>query len=251
MTEMNIQSATYSGQTRSQQRNGGGLGRSRQSFWKHEAIRRAIDRQIPVLRKRGRGLIIDMHAGDGKETDHPQPDMWAGGALITTPHLALSHTQYADVWLCEINADRRRLLNAAYGDRAKILANHSNLLTHIEEIGRAPLVIVINDPNGHSKHGIEIMEQIARSNPISDFVIVVNIGSLKNHLGVGKSDNSNNAFALNVEAAKPRYAWMLKPEEWARRLRKRQHLVTEPKWISKRMTAQILLLSNFIPGIVR
>lgn len=251
MTEMNIQSATYSGQTRSQRRNGGGVGRSRQSHWKHEAIKRAMHRQLPVLRKRGRGLIIDMHAGDGKETLHPQPDMWAGGALITTPHLALSHARIADVWLCEKGREPRRTLIEGYGEQAKVLANHNKLLNCLDEVRRYPWVLVLNDPNGPSEHGIEVMNQISHANAVSDFVIVVNRGAIKRILGVGKSDNSANQFALNVEASQPRYAWMMTPANWAKRLQKRHALATVPKWISNEMTAQIILVSNFIPGMGR
>lgn len=252
MTQVSIAETGYAKQTLYQRKHGGGVGRSKASFWKHEAIKRAMRRQLPILAKRGRGLIIDLNAGDGEATPHRQPDFFAGGALITTPHLALAMGDCygADVWLCERSHAPRRALSAAYGDRAKIYGNHNQLSKTLGTIAAAPWVMVLSDPNGHgnSSNGLSIMRQIAQINPISDFVTVVNHRSIMRHLGVGAKDNSGNAFALAVEASKEHYAWMLTPQRWADQLGKRQVLATEPRRLSPEMTAQILLISNFIPG---
>ena len=106
----------------------------------------------------------------------------------------------------------------------------------------------MNDPNGPSGHGVEIMQKIARANPCSDFIVVVNCGSIKRHLGVGKSDNTGNNFALAVEAAKELYRWMAEPELWSQHLFKRQYVATEPMYQSNEMTSQVVLCSNWIAG---
>ena len=244
---------TYARQSTHQRAHGGGVGRGEFSWWKHEAIERAMRRQLPVLAKMGRGLIIDMHAGDGEPTPHPQPDFWAGGALITTPHLAISMADAfgADVWLCEKSHAARHALDDRYGGRARILRNHERLLDELSAIGRCAWTIVLNDPNGHGQHGVEVMQRIAKANQHSDFVVVVNHQSIRRHIGVGKSDNTGNAFALAVEASKEKYAWMVDPDEWAARLGKRHVLATTIMAFSDAMKPQILLISNFIPGYAR
>ena len=250
MTQQSISENHYAVQSIAQRKHGGGVGKGERSYQKHEAVRRFLHRQMPVLAKRGRGLIIDMHAGDGRETPHIQPDFFAGGALITTPHLAIVAARKwgADVWLCEKSHAPRVALIAAYSQEATVLRNHNTLDLRLAEIAAAPWVIVLNDPNGHSQHGVDTMREIARANPCSDFIVVVNCGSLKRHLAVGKSDNTGNEFALSVEAAKERYSWMLEPEAWAQRLFKRQHVATEPMYLSNEMTAQVVLCSNWIAG---
>lgn len=229
------------------------VGRNDRSWWKHEHFRRFMGRQLPVLAKRGHGLIIDMHAGDGEATPHIQGDLFNGGALITTPHLALSMADRwgADVWLCEKSHRPRAALLAAYGRRAEVVANHDRLMQRLPSIGAYPWVIVLNDPNGHGRHGVEVMQAIARENPCSDFIINVNHHTIRRHLGVGAKDNTGNAFALAVEATKEHYAWMLVPANWAQRLDKRQQMATQVMRLSADMASQVILVSNFIPGYGR
>lgn len=252
MTDTSFQECAYARQSAHQRKNGGGVGRSEKSWRKHEAIERAMGRQLPVLAKRGRGLIVDLHAGDGKATPHRQPDFFAGGALITTPHLALSMAARwgADVWLYEKSRAPRLDLQEAYGERAEVMGNHRGMLNRLDDVAAYPWVMVLCDPNGHGKenNGVEVMEAVSTANRRSDFIVVVNRGSILRHQGVGKSDNNGNQFALAVEATKAQYAWMLTPELWAQRLRKRQYLATAPMRISNEMTAQVVLISNFIPG---
>lgn len=226
------------------------VGRNDKSWWKHEHFQRFMGRQLPVLAKRGRGLIVDMHAGDGEATPHKQADLFSGGALITTPHLALSMADRwgADVWLCERSHAPHAALVREYGDRALVLRNHDKLSQKGDEVAAYPWVLVLNDPNGHSAHGVEVMRSISDANPCSDFIINVNRGSIQRHLGVGAKDNSGNAFALAVEATREHYAWMLTPGAWAERLGKRQYQATQPVYLSPEMTSQVLLISNFIPG---
>lgn len=255
MTLASIANHSYARQSVSQHKHSGGVGRCSKSFWKHEEIKKYLGRLLPVLSKRSHGshgLIIDMHAGDGEATPHPQPDMFAGGALITTPHLAITMAEKwrADVWLCERSHAPRKALKSAYGGFARIFGNHNQLLNHADEIGSYPWVIVINDPNGHSdeSNGVSIMRAIAETNPVSDFIIVCNHRSIRRHLGVGKKDNSKIPLALAVQATASKYEWMLQPENWKERLGKRQVMATEPMPLSPDMTAQVLLVSNFIPG---
>ena len=255
MTFASIANHSYARQSVSQHKHSGGVGRCRKSFWKHDKIKKYLGRLLPVLSKRSpglRGLIIDMHAGDGEATPHPQPDMFAGGALITTPHLAIAMAEKwrADVWLCERSHAPRKALRSNYGGRARIFGNHHQLLNHADEIRSYPWVIVINDPNGHSdaSNGVSVMQAIAETNPVSDFIIVCNHRSIRRHLGVGKKDNSKVPLALAVQATAGKYEWMLTPDNWKERLGKRQVMATEPMTLSPEMTAQVLLVSNFIPG---
>lgn len=245
--------SAYAVQTDRQRKHGGGIGRSGKSFQKHDAISRLMNRQLPVLAKMGRGIIIDMHAGDGRDTPHIQPDFFSGGALITTPHLAIVAGRKfgADVWLCERSHGPRAALVHDYGNDAEILRNHTTLNSRLDEIAAAPWVMVLNDPNGHGAHGVETMQAIAGANRRSDFIVVVNHQSLTRHLAVGKSDNTGNAFALRVEAAKSKYAWMLDSGKWASTLGKRQFIDTAPMHLSNEMTAVIVLCSNWIAGYGR
>lgn len=249
MTEASLSKFHYAVQTKSERRNGGGLGKSERSYCKHEWVDKLIRRQIPVLIKRGTGVIIDMHAGDGCETQHPQPDLFAGGSLKTTAAISVAAgMRYGvKVILCESNKKRRGNLTTLYGNYATVIGDHRLLMDMESLLSTSPWLIAINDPNGHGNHGIETLLFLANCIPCSDFIIVVNRRSIQRCLGLTNPNHPNlnvrNAYQSGVD-----HRWMLDPNQWKLHLGKRQVLATEPLRLSRAMEAQILLVSNWIAG---
>ena len=239
----------YAVQTAAQRRNGGGVGKSEKSFHKHEQIEQYMNRQLPVLvRKFGRGCIIDMHAGDGEPTPFPTPDFFAGGLLKTTPHLAIAAAREfgADVILCEKTKEQRQHLQDVYGTEARVIGNHANLLELAELIAAYRWILVLNDPNGHSDQGVVIMQWLATTVLISDFIVVVNCHSIRRCLALKpchqkKAINAARKSGLDHE-------WMLYPEQWKAALNKHQVMAGKPIRLSNAMEAQVLLISNWIAG---
>ena len=142
MTLASIANYSYARQSLYQHKHSGGVGRCQKSFWKHEEIKKYLGRLLPVLSKRSRGLrglIIDMHAGDGEATPHQQPDMFAGGALITTPHLAIT---MAEKWHAErATLKRPRHLSATLGRISSLMAYFSMTYTNQSRAHDAALAI--------------------------------------------------------------------------------------------------------------
>lgn len=257
MTELSVANQTlkrtpkypYGVQTRAQRRGGGGKGQSERSWRKHDLIEKFMNRQLPVLAKKGRGCLIDMHAGDGQETPHPQPDFFAGGALRTTAALAVvaARRWKADVILCERQQSSRQLLNGVYGGIARILDNHQGLLDLAPELAGYAWLAVLNDPNGYSTQGVDIMASLANLNPVSDFIINFNRRSLTRPLGLTDPDHPRASVRSSYRSGLE-HRWMLSPDEWRKRLGKRQVIATTPVSLSPEMESQILLVSNFIAG---
>ncbi len=239
----------YAVQTQSEHKKGGGLGRCEHSYWKHDQIERMINRQIPVLAKRGTGCIIDMHSGDGMETPHPQPDFFAGGSLKTTPTLAISAGRKygCDVILCEANKARRDGLINQFGSEAVIVKNNRDLLGMHESISRYPWLIVINDPNGHGKQNVDVMQSLSEMVPVSDFVVVVNCNSIKRCLGLTDPNHPLQRVRAAYQSGVDN-EWMLTPDQWRLRLGKKQFISVGPMHLSNNMEALILLVSNWIAG---
>lgn len=240
----------YSVQTDYERKKGGGLGRSEHSYWKHDLIENMISRQIPILKKRGNGCIIDMHAGDGCDTPHPQHDLFAGGSLKTTPTIALVKARNceSDVILCEKDKYCRDKLIKQFGEEAIILGNHNELLKLTKDLQRYAWLIILNDPNGRGDQGVSVMKNIASINNYSDFIIVFNRLSVKRCLGLKNKDHPRasvrGAYRSGIENK-----WMLEPENWKTYLGKRMVLPSSICHVSNAMEAQVLLVSNFIPGI--
>jgi len=248
MTEKSILHNTYAVQTIGQRRDGGGLGRCEKSHHKFSQIEKYLNRQLPVLTaQRGRGVIIDMHAGDGKTTPFPIPDFFAGGSLKTTPTIAISSARKygADVILCERNREHRQYLQDTYGADARVISNHKNLLQIENDLLWYPWILAISDPNGHGDQGVEIMQWLADLIPVSDFIVVVNHFSIRRCLGLHPSQD------CKVEAARQSgldHEWMRHPEQWKEKLHKKQVLAGKPARLSNTMEAQVLLVSNWIAG---
>lgn len=239
----------YGVQTRAQRRGGGGKGQSERSWCKHDLIEKTIGRQAPILAKRGRGCIIDMHAGDGKETPHPQPDFFAGGSLKTTAAIAVvaGRRWNADVILCERNRESRQMLETAFARYALVIGHHAQLLDRAAELADYSWLIAINDPNGYANHGVDVMVTIANLNPVSDFIINFNRRSLTRPLGLTDPDHPSPLVRGSWRSGME-HKWMLSPDEWRQRLGKRQVMATTPISLSNAMESQILLVSNFIAG---
>ena len=239
----------YAVQSPAQRRGGGGKGQSERSWRKHDLIEKMINRQAPVLTKKGRGCIIDMHAGDGKETPHPQPDFFNGGSLKTTAALAVvaGRRWNADVILCERSRNSRKILETAFAQYALVIGHHAQLLDREPELTGYSWLIVINDPNGYANHGVEVMARIAALNPISDFIINFNRRSLTRPLGLTNPDHPRASVRGSWRSGM-KHKWMLSPDEWRKQLGKRHVLATTPVTLSRAMESQILLVSNFIAG---
>lgn len=249
MSSESIQAFHYSAQSKAERKKGGGLGRCELSYWKHDHIERFMRRQLPVLMKKGPGCIVDMNAGDGMDTPHPQPDFFAGGSLKTTPTLviAASRLYRVDAILCESNKHRREGLVSQFGHEAKIIGNHHHLLDESEKFSRYPWILVISDPNGHGDHGADVMRQLADRVPVSDFIVVVNVNSLKRCLGLTNPDHPRISVRMAYQSG-VNNQWMLDADQWKSQLNKRQVLSVGPERLSNNMEALIMLVSNFIPG---
>lgn len=251
-----ISNTAYAVQTFNQRKHGGGIGRGDRSFHKLEFMEYFMMRQIPVLSRRGRGLIIDMNAGDGQETPHVQKDFFADGALISTPHLAIRAARRfgADVWLCEKSAPARKRLKELWGNDARIFGNHNTLSKHLDLVANYPWLFVLSDPNGHgdSSNGVTVMAKLSEVNHVSDFVVVVNLQSLWRHQGLRTTSNHDeNVRVTAARASKERYSWMVDPNQWAQHLGKRQVMERKPIHQQGAMRAQVLLISNWIAGYGR
>jgi hypothetical protein len=166
---------------------------------KHEEIARLAKMQAARARnflKRGdRAVIIDMHAGDGHGVTGRQGDLFSGFESTATARLAIEiaavlrdHGIVVDVYLCESAKDRRHSLQVFAG-RATILRDHRKL----PPLGIYSWGLVLNDPNGPSKHGVDIMQRLAGEVPRIDFIIVVNEGACGRIAGVRGVSSDNKA----------------------------------------------------------
>lgn len=239
----------YAVQTLVERKKGGGLGRCERSFWKHDHIERFLLRQLPVITKRGKGVIIDMHAGDGHETPHPQPDFFAGGSLKTSPTIAIAagRKYKADVILCEKNSQCRENLIIQFGNESLIIGNHYQLMDMESISSEYAWLIAISDPNGHGDQGVEVMQWLIDRVTISDFIVVVNHNSIKRCLGLTDPNHPRPCVRASYQSGID-HQWMLDPEQWCIHLRKKQVLSYGPMRLSKNMEAQVLLVSNWIAG---
>ena len=240
----------YATQTDTQRKKGGGVGRNKNSFWKHDEIERFMRRQLPVISKQGHGCIIDMHAGDGDVTEHPIPDMFSGGSIKSTPALciALARKYQAQVVLCESSHATRRDLQERYGDQAEIIGSNSKLLDDHWRIRLRNYrwLLVLNDPNGFGTQSENVMQTIATVNRCSDFIIVVNAASYSRPLGLEAQDLQS----LSAKKSAEDHKWMLEKDAWCRFLQKRQAIETKAV-LSANMKPTIFLVSNFISGFGR
>lgn len=220
-----------------------GAGKSDNSWQKHDIINRVgmaqaygLDRGI--IFRRGRGVIVDMHAGDGNGVEQRQMSLLGPNLSRTTSELAVSlgRKLNADVVLCESNPIRRAHLQERWPE-IPVLKNHKEAAGLLSSSYRWALVM--NDPNGCGKHGVEHMQAIASKVSICDFVIAVNEGSIKRNLGIQRPEHQ-------------KFAWMIDYPEWGRRLGRKQVAVSRLIQQSNGFRHRILVVANwFADGVSR
>lgn len=206
-----------------------GAGKSAASWEKHTIIAMALRAQAAKAKQafRGRGVIVDMHAHDGCGVQTPQLDLFGDHSSTSSAGIAWQTARDLDLdlILCERNRQRMAALKERFGDRASYLGNNS-LLTGVEWRAYS-WAAVLNDPNGHSEHSVDVLTHIAAQPTLrSDFIVMINEGSLLRHMGLARKGENDHLYS-NVQAlrgsraAAEVYAWMLQPEDWRKRLAKR------------------------------
>lgn len=232
-------------------------GKGERSYQKHHLIKQLLQPQIAILStKIGRGgLLIDMHAGDGQGVPQPQVDLFGMDDSEATAVLCvrLAEKWQADVVLCETRTDRRQALRDQFPD-VRILASHNRIPKAID-VAAYPWVIVLNDPNGHAHHGVDVLVHLSTANRRSDFIIGINEGSLGRHLHVAHSaDDSgkiNETMLKGSRQAARKYEWMMNRESWRDLLGKRYGASAKFLCGIGAYRGRILLLSNYIGNVNR
>ncbi len=215
-------------------------------------IGRALGAQVAKAAKafRGRGVIIDMHAHDGGGVPTPQIELFTDMSSTSSASMAVSAaTRYGcDVVLCERKRDRLKALKARFADRAAYLSNHFLLLDF--DWRRYSWAVVLNDPNGPSEHGLDVMTHIGSMPRLaSDFLVMINDGALARIAGVREhcaTDVSygNGAAIIGLREKKSLYAWMRNPLEWQKRLGKSQVAFSRDVTNGKGYRGRLLVITN-------
>lgn len=234
-----------------------GAGKGEESYRKHFLIRHILGPQIAILAmKFGRGgLIIDMHAGDGEGVETPQMDCFGIDLSNGTAEMAvqLAKKWDANVVLCESKQEKRKKLMEIFPG-IPILTTHNRIPKEVR-IDEYPWVVVLNDPNGHSRHGLDVLDHISRANRISDFIVCVNERSLKRHLG--HADGPDYGEHKNLPMLKGcrekclKYEWMLDRDEWRVFLRKKHGASARFLCGKHAYVGRVMLFSNFVGNISR
>jgi len=232
-----------------------GAGKGEESYRKHFLISHILLPQVAILSmKLGRGgLIVDMHAGDGEGVETPQQDCFGVDISDGTAAMAVQAAWKwgASVVLCETKPVLRKKLKAHFRG-ATILTTHNKIPTVIQ-INTYPWVVVLNDPNGHSRHGLDVLAYISRASRVSDFIICVNEGSLKRHLGVRDNvddvGHKNGAMLKGCVEKRDQYAWMMDRDEWKVLLRKKHGASARFLCGKGAYKGRVMLFSNFVGNI--
>lgn len=229
------------------------IGRTDASWKKHDIVRDVARGQASVLAKRfgQRGIIIDMHSGDGSGVCQPQLDLFYGNnPSSATPEIARTIAKLiggVDIVLCEKSKKRRDELIESF-PLAKVLRNHSLAVNEILPCHKWALVF--NDPNGYSMHGVEHMQAIAGKIP-SDFIVVFNHGSMNRLLGMKDDKDYDTQFPKIVRDLKPKYEWMIEPDNWRKRLRRRCIGASRVISASNNFQYRVFVITNFITDAVK
>ncbi len=192
-----------------------GAGKSDRSHIKHDLIRRAVGGQIGAyrLKKTGRVAIIDGNAGDGLGVNRPQLDFFSDNMSMTTADVATqvaAKVGNAVVILCESDKLRRDAIALRFPD-AIILRDNAHAPGSIPS--DCEYAVWISDPCGPAGHGVDAMQEVARSIR-SDFVVAMNEGAIVRIAGT-ESDL--------WKTARDRYAPMIEsPTWWADELGRRR-----------------------------
>jgi hypothetical protein len=213
-------------------------GKSEYSWRKHEILKQVATAQAHAFRygiKRGRGIIIDMHAGDGKGVEQPQGYLFGANPSLCTPELSIKIAHGNDVVLCEKNKDRRIALQSRWAG-VPVLKNHRLAVETITP--EHSWAIVLNDPCGPRDQGVEHMEAISSKLKLSDFIIAIN------HSGLARTrGNRKNGMR--------QYDWMVDLIEWRVRLNKKIIAVSHMIHQSSGFRYQVLVVTNFLSDGVR
>lgn len=234
-----------------------GRGINPASYKKHDLIAQLAAMQTAractFLGHCDRVAIIDMHAGDAKGAKGRQPDFWRGDESRATALIACDMAAkfrkrgiVCDMLLFERSHAARDALAAQLAAQAKIHIgrNHRALLTW-PGLCDYTFAVVLNDPNGPSDHGDEILAHVSRQIPRADSIIVVNEGFLVRLKGVGAVQTEK--FAGDVYRARDQYLWRFDATEWARRLGRRYVLRSKITVGANAMKGRILLVTNAPP----
>lgn len=234
-----------------------GAGKSASSWQKHELIKAAIEAQAAKASKvfRGKGVIVDMHAHDGGGVEHPQLDMFGDYDSTSSAGIALliARRYGCDLVLCEKKRERLMLLKDRFGSFPIYLPNHYHLMDF--DFARYQWAIVLNDPNGPSEHGVDVLIDISSKPRLaSDFIVMVNDGALARLDGVrdccpSDSEKPNGAMIIAMRQTKSAYAWMRDPQKWKETLGKRfvaySHFTTSGNGYKGRL----MMISNSLANL--
>lgn len=156
--------------------------------------------------------------------------------------------------LCEAKAERRQLLKQRFGghEHVTFLDNYEAIPTAID-VAAYPWSVVLNDPNGHSKHGEDVLLHIAQHQPRADFIICLNEGSLHRHLSVGKEGDDaskpNAKLIAGCRAKRDDYAWMADRDRWRALLGRRYGAAARHLCGSHAYRGRVMLFANYIGNI--
>lgn len=229
-------------------------GYSQVSWKKHRLLWRAAFGQAHAYRSthpEARGLIIDMHAGDGEGVPVPQLDLFGDPPTYPTPLLAtrlactLGHT---DVFLCEKKAHARQALASKF-PQALILKDHADIGGALRPEHRWALIL--NDPCGYADHGIPTLQALATRVSL-DTLIVFNEGALRQLLGMHDMPTTPDPpHVARIRAVRPHYAWMAEPRNWAQTLGSKHMARTVLIKATARFHYRIFVLSHTLSQALR
>jgi hypothetical protein len=230
-----------------------GAGKSASSFRKHELIEHLATAQCAVLsRQNGRGLIVDMHAGDGEGVASNQLSLFGDNQSRATARiaglLALRHS--ALCILCEKDGKKRQSLELLSKQVPEcLLFDDNERVIETVKHGMFGWALVLNDPCGPSDHQANVLWHLSKCVRRSDFIVVVNEGAIRRNLGlkpdVGQDTGKNAAAVRGARAKAPEYRWMLDYGQWASMLNKKTALVARQLSGHKGFTGRVTMFTNY------
>jgi hypothetical protein len=233
------------------------------SYIKHDLIQAALVAQVSALAcTRRHGLIIDLHAGDGKGHGTRQLAMpfegdsiaeCAASTASATLAVRTARATGSRVILCERNRERRQELERVFGEHgALVLGNHARLAEHVDPAA-FPWVVVLSDPNGPKDQGVETMVWIARRNRFSDFVLTINQRAIKGHSALkpdtDDTGKGNERLLRGSRETRDRYTWMLVPERWRGTFGKKKAMISRATVKNPAFMGKVVLLTNYVGNL--
>ena len=237
----------------------GNVGKGKRSYEKHYLIKRAAGGQVSILAKNNttdRGVIIDMHAGDGDGGTLPQLSLWEEALSDASPFIAnrLANTVYPtpDIILCESHVASRHQLDECFRNQrnVRILPNNHSLLKL--DFSQYSWGLVLNDPNGPRDHSVDVLEFLSRSINYIDFIIVVNEGGIERHLGLRDhplGDSKNATMIRQAYETRERYKWMLDPDQWRIKLGRKKVAWSTSPVINSAFRGRVIVAANFLSQV--